>query len=473
MANAALEHFYWYDLETSGTDAAADRIVQFAGQRTDAALASIGEPFTTYIRLTPDVLPDPGSCLVTGITPQRANREGMEEWQAFHRIRSELMQPGTCITGYNNLRFDDNFLRHGFYRNLMDPYSHEWKDGNSRFDIIDLLRAAAALRPAGMEWPRTEAGEPTFRLEILSEANGFDHSDAHDALADVQATLFLARRLREAQPKLWEYAFANRLKDSVVPLLLPLGEKVNVHVSRMYPNARHNIAPVVSVARHPHIASRLIVADLSRDISLLLESDSETLKEAIFTRSEEEPPPLKEVTLNRCPFVAPLKVVRKADAERLGFDFGQIEQRREQLTSVPGLERTIADAYRREERDSEPRDAELSLYDGFLDDGDRRAMDRVQNALQDGLPWPPFSPDDGRVRTLATRLKARVRPGELDAVERAQWHEHVAACQHEGLGRRPSLAEYRKRIKELRVETTAPEDLALLDELQRYQPESH
>ena len=473
MANAAPDQFYWYDLETSGTDAAADRIVQFAGQRTDAMLAPIGEPFMSYIRLTPDVVPDPGSCLVTGITPQRANREGMEEWQAFHRIRTELMQPGTCITGYNNLRFDDNFLRHGFYRNLMDPYAHEWKDGNSRFDIIDLLRAAAALRPEGMEWPRTEEGEPTFRLEILSEANGFDHSDAHDALADVRATVFLARRLRKAQPKLWEYALANRQKDSAVPLLLPLGEKVNVHVSRMYPNARNNIAPVVSVARHPHIANRLIVADLSRDISPLLESDAETLKEAIFTRSEEEPPPLKEVTLNRCPFVAPLKVVGRADGERLGFDFGQIEQRRQQLASVPGLERTIADAYRRDEGESESRDAELSLYDGFLDDGDRRAMDRLQNALQEGSPWPPFSPDDERVRILATRLKARLRPQDLDAVERAEWHEHVATCQQEGLGRRPSLAEYRRRIEELRKGTTARETLALLDELDRYLPEPH
>ena len=475
MANAGPEQFYWYDLETSGTDAAADRIVQFAGQRTDATLAPIGEPFVSYIRLTPDILPDPGSCLVTGITPQRANREGMEEWQAFRRIRSELMHPGTCITGYNNLRFDDNFLRHGFYRNLMDPYAHEWQAGNSRFDIIDLLRAAAALRPGGMEWPRTAEGEPTFRLEILSEANGFDHSDAHDALADVRATLFLARRLREAQPKLWEYAVANRLKDSAVPLLLPLGEKVNVHVSRMYPNVRHNIAPVVSVARHPHIANRLIVADLSRDISLLLESDSETLKEAIFTRSEEEPPPLKEVTLNRCPFVAPLGVVKDVEAERLGFDFGQIEQRRQQLASVPGLERTIADAYRRDDARGEfaPRDAELSLYDEFLGDGDRRAMDRLQGALQEGLPWPPFSPDDERLRTLATRLKARLRPQELDAVERAEWREHVTTCQQEGLGRRPSLTDYRRRIEELCGETTAPEALALLRELERYQPEPH
>ena len=472
MSSAGPERFYWYDLETSGTDAAADRIMQFAGRRTDADLNAVGEPFVTYIRLTPDVLPDPGACLVTGITPQRAASEGMEEWAAFRRIQAELMQPGTCLAGFNNLRFDDNFLRHGFYRNLMDPYAHEWKDGNSRFDIIDLVRAAAALRPEGMEWPRTEAGEPTFRLESLSEANGFDHSDAHDALADVQATLFLARRLKAAQPKLWDYAVANRLKDSAVPLLLPLGEKVSVHVSRMYPNARNNIAPVVSVARHPYIANRLIVADLSRDITLLLESDSETLREAIFTRSEEEPPPLKEVTLNRCPFVAPLNVVRRVDAERLGFDFGQIERRRKKLASVPGLERIIGDAYRRDEGSAEPRDAELSLYDGFLDDGDRRAMERLQNVLEQGSPWPAFSPDDERVRTLATRLKARLRPRELDAVERTEWHEHVALCQREGLGRRLSLTAYRARIGELRGEFGDSVGLALLDELEGYEPGS-
>ncbi len=444
--------------------------MQFAGQRADAELNAVGDPFVSYIRLTPDVLPDPGSCLVTGITPQRANRKGMEEWRAFARIQAELMQPGTCIAGFNNLRFDDNFLRHGFYRNLMDPYAHEWKDGNSRFDIIDLVRAAAALRPEGMEWPRTGEGEPTFRLESLSEANGFDHTDAHDALADVRATLFLARRLRRAQPKLWDYAVANRLKDSAAPLLLPLGEKVNVHVSRMYPNARHNIAPVATVARHPDYSNRLIVADLSRDITSLLESDADTLREAVFTRSEEEPPPLKEVTLNRCPFIAPLKVVRKADAERLGFDLGQIERRRQQLASAPGLDRTIADAYRRDGGPMEPRDAELSLYDGFLDDGDRRAMERLQRALQEGLPWPPLAPDDERLRTLATRLKARLRPQELDAVERAEWHEHVAACQRNGLGRRPSLVDYHARIAEHRGEAADAGTLALLEELARYKP---
>lgn len=465
----APERFYWYDLETSGTDAAADRIMQFAGQGTDSELNAVGEPFVTYIRLTPDVLPDPGACLVTGITPQRAAREGMEEWQAFRRIQTELMQPGTCLAGFNNLRFDDNFLRHGFYRNLMDPYAHEWKDGNSRFDIIDLVRAAAALRPEGMEWPRTEEGEPTFRLESLSEANGFDHADAHDALADVQATLFVARKLKQAQPKLWEYAVTNRLKDSAVPLLMPLGEKVSVHVSRMYPNARNNIAPVVSVARHPHIANRLIVADLSRDITLLLEADAETLKEAIFTRSEEAPPPLKEVTLNRCPFVAPLNVVRKGDAERLGFDFGQIERRRRQLASAAGLDRIIADAYRRDDEPAAPRDAELSLYDGFVDDGDRREMERLQSALQQGS-WPAFSADDERVNALATRLKARLCPQQLDAVERAEWREHVALCQREGLGRRPSLSDYHDRICALRGETDDPAALALLEEMASYEP---
>lgn len=460
--------FYWYDLETSGTDPAADRVMQFAGQRTNAELEPVGEPFVTYVRLAPDVLPDPGSCLVTGITPQRAAAEGMEEWQAFVRIAAELSEPGTCIAGFNNLRFDDAFLRHGFYRNLMDPYAHEWRDGNSRFDLIDVVRATAALRPEGLTWPVTDEGEPTFRLSDLSAANGFDHSRAHDALADARATLFMAQKVRRAQPKLWRFALDNRSKDAAAALLLPLGARPAVHVSRMYPNSRHNIAPVVSVGMHPEIANRVIVADLSRDVSVLVERDADGIREAMFD-PEQESVPLKTVTLNRCPFVAPLAVMRERDAERLGLDMALVEARRRELADVPGLAAKVSEAYRRE-REFDARDPELSLYDGFIDDGDRRAMDRLQRELAAGAPWPAFAADDPRVRVLARRLKARIRPDELDAAEAAEWREHIDACLSEGFGRRPSLAGYLESVAELRQAAAAPEQRALLDQLESYRP---
>ena len=109
----SLHSFYWYDLETSGAAPRWDRIVQFAGLRTDLALEPIGDECATYVNLPDDVVPDPEAALVTGITPQLARREGVSEWQGLGRINELLSAPGTCAVGYNNLRFDDEFIRFG------------------------------------------------------------------------------------------------------------------------------------------------------------------------------------------------------------------------------------------------------------------------------------------------------------------------------------------------------------------------
>ena len=465
--------FYWYDLETSGTHPASDRIMQFAGRRTDAALNPIDEPYTTFVRLAPDVLPHPEACVVTGITPQRANAEGVDEWEVLSDVDRRMREPGTCVVGYNNLRFDDDFLRHGFYRNLFDPYAHEWQDGNSRWDLIDLVRAAYALRPNGLRWPM-EDGVPTFRLERLSAANGIAHGDAHDALADVRATVDLARALKAAQPKLWDFALGNRSRDSATAMLLPIGALLCAHVSRRYANERACIAPVVSVAAHPDIGHRVVVADLSQDVDILLEADAAELQGALFapeaTEERAERPPLKVVVLNRCPFLAPINVVRPADAERLGWDFDAIHRRRRALAACADLAERVADAYRRESDDAEARDAELALFDGFIADGDKLASSRLQGALGRGEPWPTFDPQDERLRILGARLKARLRPGELDAHERAEWRAHVERCLAEGFGRRPSLAAFRAEVADLCKDETDPARLRTLDALASYAP---
>ncbi len=460
---SALGSFLWYDLETTGTHAASDRIMQFAGQRTDAELRPLGEPFATYIRLAPDVLPSPEACLVTGITPQRAEAEGVEEWQALADIRALLLQPETCIAGYNNLRFDDDFLRHGFYRNLFDPYAHEWQDGNSRWDLIDVARAACALRPDGIRWPYEE-GAPSFKLGQLSAANGIGHDGPHDALADVRATIGFARLLKAAQPKLWRFALDNRSRQAAEALLLPIGQPLGaqacVHVSQRFSNERFCCAPVVAVARHPEIDSRAIVADLGRDIAMLLDCDAGELAERLFAPREEgdaERPPLETVVLNRCPFLAPLAVARGAAAARLGFDADVVEERRRTLASAPGLAEKIADVYRTTSDREPAADAELALYDAFIDDADKRAMQRLQEALAQpgGAPWPALAFRDGRLRTLAERLKARLHPEEIDADERQRWQGHIRQCLGEGFGARPSLEKYRSELAALGEEAHA------------------
>ena len=168
--------FYWHDYETFGADPAWDRPVQFAGLRTDADLNVIGDPLVLYARPADDFLPHPMACLITGITPQLALEKGVAECEFIARIHAELAQPGTCAVGYNSLRFDDEITRHTLYRNFFDPYAREWQNGNSRWDIIDLLRTAWALRPEGIEWPRREDGHVSFKLEQLTAANGIAHS---------------------------------------------------------------------------------------------------------------------------------------------------------------------------------------------------------------------------------------------------------------------------------------------------------
>ena len=203
---SSTESFYWYDLETTGIDTQRDRIVQFAGLRTDLNLNPIEEPFVTYVRLAPEILPSIEASLITGITPARTER-GRSEWQALSEINERFSVAGTCVTGFNNIRFDDEFIRYGFYRNLIDPYGREWRDGNSRWDLIDLVRASGALRPDGLEWPLRD-GTPVFSLEQMARANNLQHENAHDALADVEATVALARVIKSCQPELYTYALS-------------------------------------------------------------------------------------------------------------------------------------------------------------------------------------------------------------------------------------------------------------------------
>ncbi len=475
-SNSVPASFFWYDLETSGTHPGSDRIMQFAGMRSDAELVPIGRPTATYLRLAPDVVPSPEACLVTGITPQRANAEGVEEWHALRRIDAMMRQPGTCVVGYNNLRFDDDFLRYGLYRNLMDPYAREWQDGNSRWDLIDLVRAAYALRPEGVCWPQDE-GVVSFKLERLSAANAIAHEGAHDALADVRATVHLARRIKAAQPRLWHFALTNRSRDAVQARLLPLGKRLCVHISQRFSNERSCAAPVISVARHPEIGNRIIVADLSRDIAPLIDCDVAELAERLFAPYAETPeakpsderPPLKAVVMNRCPFVAPISAVRRGDAERLRFDFDVIDKRRRMLNAQGDLAEKIAEVYRRPAPKPAP-DAELALYEGFVEDTDKRRMERLQEALTAMAPWPGFEPEDDRLRVLGSRLKARLKRRELAADERASWHEHIQRCLAEGFGRRPSLAEYRRQVTELLAAETDPSRRRTLRELAAFEP---
>lgn len=415
---------YWYDLETSGTEPRWDRIVQFGGFRTDMDLNPVGDEYCTYVRLPDDVLPNPQATLVTGITPQLSRAEGISEFEALDRIRQLFSVPDTCVAGFNSLRFDDEFIRYGFYRMLMDPYAREWQNGNSRWDIIDLVRATGALRRDGIVWPVNEEGLPTYRLEDMTHANGLEHGQAHDALSDVRATVAVAKMIRTAQPRLYDYYFNQRRKKSVKKLLEPYGAQLCLHVSGMYPREQYCSAPVISLCRHPTNSNSVIVADLSRDVESLLSWTEEEIRAKLFAPGRDpDRPPLKEIKINRCPFVATLDVLDEENWSRIGFRRKDVEKRARRL-GQPGLAKKIMRVYGG--RSMGPAaDPDAALYDAFLPEADRSRCSAFLDAVRAG-GWEPMDFDDRRLHTLAARLKSRSFPDRESPEERAEWQAFVA-----------------------------------------------
>jgi exodeoxyribonuclease-1 len=464
--------FLFYDLETFGADPRRSRIAQFAAIRTDEALQPVDEPVSFFVKPADDLLPSPIATLITGITPQQALRDGVNEAGAFARIEAEMARPGTCTLGYNSLRFDDEFVRCGLFRNFFDPYEREWKSGNCRWDLLDVMRLAHALRPEGIEWPRREDGTPSFRLEHLANANGVREGDAHEALSDVRALIGMARRLRDAQPRLWDYALSLRDKRRAGQLLDPIAMQPVLHVSQRYPASRLCAAAVLPIATHPSIATRMIVFDLAGDPEALLELEPEAIAARLYLRREEDPDgrlriPLKEVHLNRCPSLVAWSNLRAGDFERLALDVPCIEARAARLRAAgPELAEKIRRVYA-DSRVREPADPDASLYDGFLSDADRRRCAQVRATPPRLLGSRDFGFSQPRLDELLFRYRARNWPETLDAGERQRWDAWRHARLQPGSGlSEPDLARFEAELALMRETHAAdPAKLALLDAL--------
>lgn len=428
------ETLYWHDYETFGADPSRDRPVQFAGLRTDLDLNTLGEPLVRFARPANDCLPHPRAALVTGISPQMALENGVIEKDFIADIHSELARPGTCGVGYNSLRFDDEVTRYTLYRNFWDPYAREWQNGNSRWDIIDLLRTAYALRPDGIEWPLRDDGLPSFRLEELTAANGISHTDAHDALADVQATIAIARLVRARQPRLYAYLFEHRGKRSVLRLLDIDAMKPLLHVSGMFGAKRHNIALIVPLAVHPTNRNEIICYDLGIDPAPVLELSAREIGQRLFSPTSELPagserPGLKTVHANRCPVLVTAKMADSKTAERLGICSATCRKHLAVLRAF--RERNPRQFLQKIQeifalrRFDEITDPERMLYSGgFFSARDKDLMESVRNGDAAELASSTFAFEDARLSEMLFRYRARNYPDSLEPEELARWEEY-------------------------------------------------
>ena len=466
-----MNSLYWHDYETFGIDPRYDRPAQFAGVRTDEALNIIGEPLMLYCQLAQDSLPSPQACLVTHITPQYANQHGVPEAEFIRQVHQVLAQPGTCGVGYNSLRFDDEFTRYSLYRHFYDPYAREWQNGNSRWDIIDMVRLTRALRPEGMHWP-DEDGLPSFRLEALTQANGIGHENAHDALGDVYATIALAKCIKTAQPKLYDYVYQHRQKKRIAPLLNWRQRQPVLHISRMYSRAYCGTALVVPLAPDPNNPNGIIVYDLRYSPDSWLDQPADVIQQWLFSPASSRPegikrPALKVVHINKCPIIVPESTLDAAAEKRLDIDRRQHQHHLDNFSRCTDLVEKLQTVFTHHQQ-SLSVDPDAALYHGdFFSQYDKQQFATIHSTPVAALAQLDIAFEDPRLNDLLFRYRARNWPDSLTESEKIDWQQYC----HQRLTRSPApimtIARFNEAITQCQQNANASEQ-ALLSELMQY-----
>ncbi|MFO0920092.1 MAG: exodeoxyribonuclease I [Candidatus Saccharimonadales bacterium] len=467
--------FYFYDLETSGFNPREARIMQFAGRRTDLKMKPIGDPDNIIIKLTEDTLPEPDAILVTGITPQQTLQDGVTEAEFLKYFHNEIVEPDTIFVGFNTVRFDDEFMRFLHYRNFYDPYEWEWRENRSRWDILDVVRMTRALRPDGITWPFDSSGKASNRLEFLTSVNKLSHSNAHDALSDVEATIAVARMIHNKQPKLFEYLLEMRKKKNVEKIVNT--DKPFVYTSGKYNGDFEKTTVVGLLAKHPSLGDAAVVFDLRYDPAAFVDLSPKELADAMKRRSDEEGPrlPVKTLKYNRCPAVAPIVVLDEKSKTRLNLKMELIEKNfktlitnRDKLASKLNEALEMLDKYQQAKFIEDNLDADSRLYEGFFNDSDRTKMSLVRATDPNELTNLDVVFNDGRLQALLPLYKARNFPKSLNDNDLKLW-EQFKERRLMGGGADSKAVRYFKRLDELLFGSSlTAKNQYLIEELKLY-----
>lgn len=436
------ESIFWYDLETFGLSPFSDRIAQFAGIRTDYDLNVKDLPIKLYCRLSEDYLPTPASCLVTGITPQKVNKEGVCEADFIEKINKEFSTPKTIVAGFNNIGFDDEFIRNTLYRNFFDPYEREYRNGCSRWDVLDLVRATHDLRPEGINFfHKTENGNPAFKLVYLTEDNGIEQKDAHDAMVDIYATINVAKLIKQKQPKLYEWYFSHRSKESIQTLINTFEHTPVLYTCAAFTSQNGCTRPVAPLTGHPEISNSVYVFDLTKDATMLLSAD----EDAILST-----PGLMRIAVNKCPYIAPITMLTKVPEvqKRLQTDLELMNRNLEFIKAHPEILQRLRKAKDTKEYVDDP-DPDMRLYsDGYTTNRDKLNFTLVRQARPQDKLYLNLRFDSQKAEKMLFRQVARNWPQFLTDDDRKLWKNYCATRLLTPLGKNPDYDSYMRSVDE-------------------------
>ena len=460
--------FLWYDLEAFGNNPWRDRISQFAAIRTDSNF-NILEQHSFFCKPPIDRLPKPEACLVTGITPQYTAEHGIAENEFAKKVAAIFAKGNTCRTGYNSIRFDDEMCRSLFYRNFINPYNSEWQSGNSRWDLLDLVRLVYACYPDTLVWPKNAEGNVLFKLELLAKANNLTANIkdyvAHEALSDIKVTIELAKLIKSKQPRLFDYCLNNRKKDSIKKLLADFGDTPYLHISGRFPAKLACASLVATLFVHPKVPTQFIIADLRYDPKPWLDLNLEQLQQSLYgTREDLEANnlqrlPIKTINLSHCPIVATAKLVNAERAEHLAIDPEQCTANLQiwQSQSIQPLQQNILNLYSQDYKKSD-NDVETDLYGKFIDNKDERQFQDIHNANFDNVVLA-----DPRLQALLIRYKAQHFSDSLTNDQTITWQNYCKQNIIAGGDKLINIEQYRQQLKD--IEQTPNIDTNIIEQL--------
>lgn len=410
--------FVFYDLETTGLLPGFDQALQFAAIRTDDDFKEV-DSFRLRCQLARHIVPSPEALLVNRVTPTMLTDSRLPScYEALRTIRAKFVEWSSAVfIGYNSISFDEEFLRQGFFQTLQPVYLTN-TTGNARGDMMRVVHATAIYAPSLLKIPTNENGEPIYKLDRLAPANGYTFGSEHEAMGDVRATLFLARRIRQKAPSVWETMARWTSKKSVADFVTR--EDMIWHSDVFYGKAYS--WQVTFCGQNPERDSQLAVFDLEHEPKEFLRLSVQKLTETLNA----SPKVIRTLRANNHPILmpagsGPAKTTTKA------LPMPELRRRIALIRNDAGFQQRVGKALASRYPEEEPSPyVEQRIYEGFPTDADQEIAEKFHSASWGESVKLLESVQDERVRELGQRLVYLEAPGALPKSLRARFDGWLA-----------------------------------------------
>ena len=349
--------YVFYDTETTGIETTFDQILQFAAIKTDDDLNEL-ERVNIRCRLLPHIIPSPIALQVTHVTPAMLTDSALpSHYEMIRQIRDTLLawSPATFI-GFNSMSFDENLLRQALFQTLHPPYLTN-TNGNARSDALRVAHAVSVYAPDAMVAPTGNRGRQVFKLHRLAHANGYNRDNAHEAMADIETTIFMVRLIRDRAPDVWKAMDRATTKNAVKEYLTT---ESLFSLTESYFGQTYSWL-VTPCGQNPKDAGQFSVFDLSFDPDRYRFLSAEDLVPVLNA----SPKVIRSLRANRQPIMMPADTAPDG-TKALQIPPAERRRRVEVIQGDPDFQARVGQAQALRVVDKNPpAHVEQRIYDGF------------------------------------------------------------------------------------------------------------